>query len=91
MSERLSSADVACLYRETAATPAGILAMHDAPPSYRFRTVAQERAAHDAYVELLDLADRYAATRDALGFAIFEHDAGDGPHPRPELRIRPRL
>ncbi len=77
--------------RETAATPAGILAMHDAPPSYRFRTVAQERAAHDAYVELLDLADRYAATRDALGFAIFEHDAGDGPHPRPELRIRPRL
>ncbi len=35
--------------RETAATPAGILAMHDDPPSYRFRTVAQERAAHDAY------------------------------------------
>jgi hypothetical protein len=65
--------------------------MHDDPPSYRFRTVAQEQAAHDAYVELLDLADRYAATRDGLGFAIFEHDPGDGPHPRPELRIRPRL
>jgi predicted acylesterase/phospholipase RssA len=77
--------------RETAATPAGILAMHEDPPSYRFRTAAQERAAHDAYIELLDLADRYAATREALGFSIFEHDSGDGPHPRPELRIRPRL
>jgi predicted acylesterase/phospholipase RssA len=77
--------------RETEQTPAGILAMHEEPPSYRFRTVAQERAAHDAYVELLEIADRYAATREALGSAIFEHDAGDGPHPRPELRIRPRL
>jgi hypothetical protein len=77
--------------RETEQTPAGILAMHEEPPSYRFRTVAQERAAHDAYVELLEIADRYAATREALGSAIFEHDAGDGPHPRPELRIRPRF
>ncbi len=77
--------------RETEPTPAGILAMHDDPPSYRFRNAAQERAAHDAYVEVLDLADRYAATREALGFSIFEHDPGDGPHPRPELRIRPRL
>lgn len=76
---------------ETASTPAGILAMHDDPPSYRFRTAAQEQAAHDAYIELLDLADRYAKTRDGLGFAIFDHDPGDGPHPRPELRIRPRL
>ncbi len=86
-----SLAGVRAAERETASTPAGILLMHDDPPSYRFRTVAQERAAHDAYIELLDLADRYAATRDALGFSIFEHDSGDGPHPRPELRIRPRL
>jgi len=86
-----SLAGVRAAERETASTPAGILAMHDDPPSYRFRTVAQESAAHDAYIELLDLADRYAATRDALGFSIFEHDPGDGPHPRPELRIRPRL
>ena len=86
-----SLAGIRAAERETASTPAGILAMHDDPPSYRFRTVAQERAAHDAYIELLDLADRYAATRDVLGFSIFEHDPGDGPHPRPELRIRPRL
>jgi predicted acylesterase/phospholipase RssA len=77
--------------RETVETPAGILAMHDDPPSYRFRTVAQERAAHDAYLELLALADRYERASEALGHAIYEHDPGDGPHPRPELRIRPRL
>ena len=77
--------------RETGATPAAILAMHDDPPSYRFRTLAQEVAAREAYRELLALAEQYARTSDALGFAIFEHDYGDGPHPRPELRIRPRL
>jgi predicted acylesterase/phospholipase RssA len=77
--------------RETAATPAGILAMHSRPPSYRFRTIAQRRAARAAYLELLVLADRYADVRARLGHAIFEHDPGDGPHPRPELRIRPRL
>jgi predicted acylesterase/phospholipase RssA len=77
--------------RETADTPAGFLAMHARPPSYRFRTVAQRRAARAAYLELLALADRYADVRERLGHAIFEHDAGDGPHPRPELRIRPRL
>jgi len=77
--------------RETAATPAGILAMHSRPPSYRFRTIAQRRAARAAYLELLALADRYADVRESLGHAIFEHDPGDGPHPRPELRIRPRL
>jgi len=77
--------------RETASTPAGILAMHADPPSYRFRTVAQRRAARAAYLELLALARRYADVRERLGHAIFEHDAEDGPHPRPELRIRPRL
>jgi predicted acylesterase/phospholipase RssA len=77
--------------RETATTPAGILAMHSRPPSYRFRTIAQRRAARAAYLELLALADRYADVRARLGHAIFEHDADDGPHPRPELRIRPRL
>jgi hypothetical protein len=44
-----------------------------------------------AYLELLTLANRYADERARLGSAIFEHGAGDGPHPRPELRIRPRL
>ena len=77
--------------RETSETSAGVLAMHDDPPSYRFRTLAQELAAREAYREVLALAERYAETRDGLGFAIFEHDPGDGPHPRPELRIRPRL
>jgi hypothetical protein len=77
--------------RETAATPAGILAMHARPPSYRFRTAAQQDAARAAYLELLALADRYADVRARIGYPIFEHDAGDGPHPRPELRIRPRL
>jgi len=77
--------------RETSETSAGVLAMHDDPPSYRFRTLAQEVAAREAYRELLALAERYAKTRDALGFSVFEHDEGDGPHPRPELRIRPRL
>ena len=77
--------------RKTAPTPAGILAMHDDPPSYRFGTAEQEEAARAAYVELLALADRYADVRARLGYAIFEHDAGDGPHPRPELRIRPRI
>jgi predicted acylesterase/phospholipase RssA len=86
-----SLAGVRAAERETESTPAGILAMHDDPPSYRFRTLAQEVAAREAYRELLALAERYAATSDALGFAIFEHDYGDGPHPRPELRIRPRL
>jgi hypothetical protein len=65
--------------------------MHSDPPSYRFRAVAQEEAAREAYQELLALADRYAGVRERLGYAIFEHDAGDGPHPRSELRIRPRL
>jgi hypothetical protein len=77
--------------RETAATPAGILAMHSRPPSYRFTSTEQQHAARSAYLELLALADRYADVRERLGTAIFEHDAGDGPHPRPELRIRPRL
>ena len=77
--------------RETAATPAGILAMHSDPPSYRFRSTDQQHAARAAYLELLSLAERYADVRVHLGSAIFEHDAGDGPHPRPELRIRPRL
>ena len=75
----------------TAATPAGILAMHAHPPSYRFRTAAQRDAARAAYLELLALADRYAGVRETLGYPIFEHDAADGPHPRSELRIRPRL
>jgi hypothetical protein len=86
-----SLAGIRAAEHETEDTPAGILAMHESPPSYRFRTVAQERAARYAYLELLALADRYAHSRDALGYPIFEHDGGDGPHPRPELRIRPRL
>jgi predicted acylesterase/phospholipase RssA len=86
-----SLAGLAAAERETADTPAGILAMHDDPPSYRFGTVAQSDAAREAYRELLALAERYARTSEALGFAIFERDAGDGPHPRPELRIRPRI
>jgi hypothetical protein len=77
--------------RETVHTAAGILAMHAKPPSYRFRTVAQRHAARAAYLELLALAERHAEIRERLGHAIFEHDPGDGPHPRPELRIRPRL
>lgn len=77
--------------RETAASHAAILGMHALPPSYRFRTPEQERAARAAYSELLALADRFDSVRQRLGTAIFEHDAGDGPHPRPELRIRPRL
>ena len=86
-----SLAGIVAAERETADTPAAILAMHDDPPSYRFGTVAQRDAARDAYRELLELAERYARTSEALGFAIFERDASDGPHPRPELRIRPRL
>jgi predicted acylesterase/phospholipase RssA len=86
-----SLAGLAAAERETAATSAGILAMHAKPPSYRFRSAAQRRAARAAYLELLALADRYADARAKLGFAIFERDASDGPHPRPELRIRPRL
>jgi len=77
--------------RETATTQAAILSMHAAPPSYRFKPPEQEQAARAAYTELLALADRMAAVRDRLGYPIFEHDARDGPHPRPELRIRPRL
>jgi predicted acylesterase/phospholipase RssA len=77
--------------RETAASHAAILGMHAMPPSYRFKTPEQERAARAAYAELLALADRFDSVRARLGYAIFEHDAGDGPHPRPELRIRPRL
>jgi hypothetical protein len=77
--------------RETAASHAAILGMHAMPPSYRFKTPEQERAARTAYAELLALADRFDSVRARLGYAIFEHDAGDGPHPRPELRIRPRL
>ena len=77
--------------RETAATHAAILGMHAMPPSYKFKTPEQERAARAAYAELLALADRFESVRVRLGYAIFEHDAGDGPHPRPELRIRPRL
>ncbi|HJT99538.1 MAG TPA: patatin-like phospholipase family protein [Rhodanobacteraceae bacterium] len=76
---------------DTSATSASIRALHADPPSYRFKTPAQEAAALAAYEELLALADRYAGVRDDLGYAIFEHDTGDGPHPRPELRIRPRL
>ncbi|HJT99226.1 MAG TPA: patatin-like phospholipase family protein [Rhodanobacteraceae bacterium] len=86
-----SLAGIAAAERETASTPAGILAMHAKPPSYRFRSAAQRRAARAAYLELLDLARRYAAARTKLGHAIFERNAKDGPHPRPELRIRPRL
>lgn len=77
--------------RETSGTDAALLAMHDDPPSYCFATAEQAEAAREAYSALLDLAGHYADVRDALGYAIFEHDAGDGPHPRPELRIRPRL
>jgi predicted acylesterase/phospholipase RssA len=77
--------------RETAATQAAILSMHAAPPSYRFKPAEQEQAARAAYSDLLALADHLADVREQLGTAIFEHDARDGPHPRPELRIRPRL
>ena len=86
-----SLAGLAAAERETAGTPAGILAMHARPPSYRFRSAAQRRAARAAYLELLALAARYGDAREKLGHAIFERDAADGPHPRPELRIRPRL
>jgi hypothetical protein len=86
-----SLAGLAAAERETAQTPAAILAMHDDPPSYRFGTVAQREAAREAYRELLALAERYARTKEALGYSIFERDENDGPHPRPELRIRPRL
>ena len=86
-----SLAGLAAAERETAATPAGILAMHAKPPSYRFRSAAQRRAARTAYLEMLALAERYADARAKLGHAIFERNAKDGPHPRPELRIRPRL
>ncbi|HEY0181050.1 MAG TPA: patatin-like phospholipase family protein [Dokdonella sp.] len=76
---------------ESAGTPAAIEAMHADPPSYRFRTRAQERAARAAYAALLGLARRYDAARARLGHEIFTHDERDGPHPRAQLRIRPRI
>ncbi len=68
---------------------AALQPMHADPPSYAFRSERQRDAALQAYRELLALAGRYAAVRDELGFAPFDHDPHDGPHPRPELRIRP--
>ena len=77
--------------RETASTDASIESLHDDPPSYKFKTPTQDSAARRAYAELLVLAERYAEERERIGYSIFEYDAGDGPHPRSELRIRPRL
>jgi len=71
--------------------PAALQPMHADPPSYAFRSERQRDAALDAYRELLALADRYARMRDDLGYPPFDHDAADGPRPRPELRIRPPL
>jgi hypothetical protein len=74
---------------ETAASDAALQPMHADPPSYDFRSERQRAAALAAYRELLELAGRQARERDILGYPIFDHDPHDGPHPRPELRIRP--
>lgn len=68
---------------------AALQPMHADPPSYAFRSERQRDAALQAYRELLALADRYAQARDELGYPPFDHDAHDGPRPRPELRVRP--
>lgn len=75
----------------SASGDAALQPMHADPPSYAFRSERQRDAALQAYRELLALADRYAATRDELGYPPFDHDPHDGPRPRPELRIRPPM
>lgn len=70
---------------------AALQPMHATPPSYAFRSDRQRNAALAAYRELLALADRHARQREELGYAIFDHDAKDGPRPRPELRIKPPM
>ena len=70
---------------------AALQPMHADPPSYDFRSERQRAAALSAYRELLALAQRFAQERSELGYSPFDHDARDGPHPRPELRIRPPL
>jgi hypothetical protein len=70
---------------------AALQPMHADPPSYDFQSDRQRDAALAAYRELLALARRFAHEREKLGYSPFDHDAHDGPHPRPELRIRPPL
>jgi len=70
---------------------AALQPMHADPPSYAFRSGRQRDAALAAYRELLALARRFAQEREDLGYSPFDHDAHDGPHPRPVLRIRPPL
>ena len=75
----------------TADGDAALQPMHADPPSYDFRSDRQRGAALAAYRELLALAQRFARERSDLGYSPFDHDAHDGPHPRPELRVRPPL
>jgi len=76
---------------KTADGDAALQPMHADPPSYDFRSDRQRDAALAAYRELLALARRFAKERGELGYPPFDHDPLDGPHPRPELRIRPPL
>lgn len=76
---------------KTAGGDAALQPMHACPPSYHFQSDRQRDAALAAYRELLALARRFAHEREKLGYSPFDHDARDGPHPRPELRIRPPL
>jgi predicted acylesterase/phospholipase RssA len=76
---------------KTADGAAALQPMHADPPSYDFQSDRQRDAALAAYRELLALARRFAHEREQLGYSPFDHDAHDGPHPRPELRIRPPL
>lgn len=83
--------------RATQGTAESVAALHADPPGYRYGNggdhggLPQTRASLAAYRRILDLADQLEALRGELGHPIFARDYAQGPKPRSQLRIRPRL